>query len=217
MESTLMKRLWIIAILAASASACVEGNNAVQLLNAAPPDPSACTPAAVSLLSGKLNFNAGSSYGITFGLFSPIELQGDSTQSPAAFYAEELIYNYESKNPKVTFTEERLPIYFVVNVGADPDESYLLLDLIGAEARKKLESAVPTAPDFMTLLATVKVKGKLPSGKTVETNEVTFPIEITRARACAAGTVPVTDSATPCAYPGQDAYFNNFTCSPAGG
>jgi hypothetical protein len=46
---------------------------------------------------------------------------------------------------------------------------------------------------------------------------VTYPIEITRARACAVGSVPVGDASNPCAYPGQDAFFNNFTCAPSGG
>jgi hypothetical protein len=213
-----MKRLWFIAILAASASACVEGNNPVQLLSAIPQEADSCTPGDVALTSGLLNFNARTSYTITFSLFSPITGETNEQASPAAFYAQEIVYNYESRNPTIPFTEESLPIYFVVPAGAQPGDSWLAVNLIGTEARKKLEGAVPTVPDIMTLLATIKVRGKLPSGKEVETNEVTFPIEITRARGCGAGTVPVVvdDEGKPveggCAFAGQDEFFNSFGC-----
>jgi hypothetical protein len=211
-----MKRLWFIAILAASASACVEGNNPVQLLSAIPRDPESCQPGDVAQIQGLLNFNAGKSYVTTFQLFSPIALESDEA-SPAAFYAEEIVYNYDVATPRVSvsFTEESLPIYFVVPVGAQPGDNWLAMNLIGAQAREKLDPVVPAAPDFITLLATVKVKGKLPSGKQVETNEVTYPIDITRARGCAENEVPVRPSdAPPCLVPGQDQAFDTFTCVP---
>jgi hypothetical protein len=212
-----MKRLWFIAILAASASACVEGNNAVQLLNANPQGAQSCTPEEIALASGRLNYDASPAYRITFGLFSPItEDKTGATTTPAAFYAQEIVYNYESKNPKIPFTEERLPIYFVVPTGAQPGDTWIALNLIGSEARKKLDGAVPSAPDFMTLLATIKLKGKLPSGKEVETNEVTFPIDITRAGGCSAGVPTVlTESGEPlgpCAFAGQDHFLTSFAC-----
>jgi hypothetical protein len=217
-----MKRLWFIAILAASASACVEGNNPVQLLSAIPQGIEDCTPGDVALTSGRLNFNASTSYIITFSLFSPITGDESEQATPAAFYAEEIVYNYESRNPVVPFSEESLPIYFVVPVGAQPGDSWLAMNLIGSEARKKLESAVPTAPDVMTLLAKIKIRGKLPSGKQVETNEVTYPIDVTRARGCGAGTVAAAVdeegvSLGQCAYAGQDQFFNVFGCVSTGG
>jgi hypothetical protein len=217
MEFTLMKRLWFIAILAASAPACVEGNNAVQLLNATPQGAESCTPEEVSLTSGLLNYDASPAYRITFGLFSPITDDSTGTSSsPAAFYADEIVYNYESMNPKVPFTEESRPIYFVVPTGAQPGENWLALNLIGTEARKKLDGAVPSAPDFMTLLATIKIKGKLPSGKQVETNEVTFPINITRAGGCSSGVPTVLNEQGeplgPCAFAGQDQFLTGFAC-----
>lgn len=209
-----MKRLWFIAILAASASACVEGNNPVQLLSAIPQDPESCQPGDIALTQGRLNFNAGKSYVTTFQLFSPIVLEDDQA-SPAAFYAEEIVYNYEVVTPRISFTEESLPIYFVVPAGAQPGDNWLAMNLIGSQAREKLDAAVPAAPDFITLLATVKVRGKLPSGKEVETNEVTYPIDITRARGCPENFVPVRPAeAPPCLFPGQDQAFDTFTCVP---
>jgi hypothetical protein len=215
MESTLMKRLWVIAILAFGASACVEANRPVQLLSAVPRSLDCQGVEEVALTRGSLNFNAGKSYRIGFQLFSPLTVD-DEAQSPAGFYAEEIVLNYESVGPKISFTEESLPIYFVVPAGAAPGESWLELDLIGTEARKKLETAVPTYPDEMTLFVTLKVKGTLPSGKGVETNEVTYPISISRAGKC-----PDCQVATyadreeaPCGYPGQDAFYNTFSCIP---
>ncbi len=214
-----MKRLWLIAILAAGAPACVEGNNPVQLLSAIPQAPESCEPGTVALTQGRLNYNGGNSYFTTFQLFSPISAEDNSDASPAAFYAEEIIYNYESRNPRISFTEESLPIYFVVPAGAQPGDSWLAMNLIGSEARKKLDTSVPTAPDSMTLLASIRVKGRLPSGKEVETNEVTYPIEITRAgQGCTAPQVPARPAgAPPCLYPGQDAAFNTYTCVTPGG
>jgi hypothetical protein len=217
-----MKRLWFIAILAASASACVEGNNPVQLLNAVPQGPESCTPGEVALTSGRLNFDASLGYNITFQLFSPVvEDETGASSTPAAFYAQEIVYNYESKNPVIPFTEERLPIYFVVPVGAQPGESWLAVNLIGSQARMKLAGPVPPAPEFMTLLATIKIKGKLPSGKEVETNEVTFPIDITRAGGCSSGVPTVLNDTGaplgPCAFAGQDQFFTNFACVTPGG
>lgn len=219
MESKLMKRLWFAAILAASVTACVEGNNPVQLVSAIPLSPENCDLGSVSLIKGTLNFNAGTSYRMAFTLFSPLETGTGDTTNPVGFYAEEVILSYETKNPKVSLSEESTPIYFAVPAGADASESYIQVNLIGSEARRKLDTAVPTAPDFMTVLATVKLKGKLPSGKTVETNEVTYPIDITRDRGCEAGSVPVQadPEGAPCGYPGQDLFFNTFNCVPAGG
>jgi hypothetical protein len=212
-----MKRLWFIAFLAASASACVEGNNPVQLLSAIPRDAESCEPGDIALLQGLLNFNAGKSYVTTFQLFSPITAETDEA-SPAAFYAEEIVYNYEVVAPRISFSEESLPIYFVVPAGAQPGDNWIAINLIGAQAREKLDAAVPAAPDFITLLASVKVRGKLPSGKQVETNEVTYPIEITRARGCGQNEIPIRPAdAPPCLVPGQDEAFDVFACVPTGG
>jgi hypothetical protein len=133
MESTLMKRLWFIAILAAGVTACVEGNNPVQLVNAFPLTDS-CDLADKARLRGMLNFNAGTSYNIAFTLYSPLEVAPGDNASPAGFTAQEIILSYEARNPKVTLNEESEPIYFVVPPGADT-ESYIALNLIGTEAR----------------------------------------------------------------------------------
>jgi hypothetical protein len=200
-----MKRSLLIAILAASASACVEGNNPVQLLEAIPKDPKTCEPGNTALIRGRLNYDAGQHYYTTFSLFSPLEAATGS--SGVGFYGEEFVYNYTSKNPSVSFKEESLPIYFVVQ--ANTEGSWVGVDLIGDDARKKLEAAVPAAPDAMTLLVQFKLKGKLASGKTVETNEVTYPIEISRQGGCTTGT-PAAPADSPCAFPGQDG--NGFIC-----
>jgi hypothetical protein len=205
-----MKRLLFIAALAASASACVEGNAPVQLLEARPLDSKSCERGDLAILRGSLNYSVNTHYHITFSLFSPL-VAGDDSTSGTGFYAEEVDYKYEAKGVSTTFKEESLPVYFVVNAGAQATDSYFSVDLIGDEARKKLDSVVPSAPDTMTLLVTVKLKGKLASGKAAESNEATFPIEITRGdNTCASGTpIPVAD--TPC-FPGQDGV--PYACGP---
>lgn len=204
-----MKRLWFIAILAASASACVEGNNPVQLLSAVPFEPESCDRADQAVLRGRLNYSVNSSYITTFSIFSPVT----NEDVAAAFICEEIVYNYESQNPSIDFTEESLAIHCAVPPNATPEDSYIGLDLIGTEARKKLEGAVPAAPDTMTLLATVKIRGRSTTGRALETNEVTFPIEITRGAGCTTGTPDLFNAEQfPCGYPGQDAFFNRFTC-----
>lgn len=202
-----MKRLLLIASLAASASACVDGNNPVQLLDARPVDPATCDRGQLSILRGSLNYNVSTHYITTFSVFSP--LTSGEGAAGTGFYAEEIDYKYASLGVTTTFKEESLPILFVVNAGAQPGDSYVKLDLIGDEARKKLDSVVPADPDRMTLLVTVKLKGHLASGKSAETNEVTFPIEITRGASCPAQQTPGPTAEAKC-YPGQDGV--GFTC-----
>jgi hypothetical protein len=202
-----MKRLLLTAILAACATACVDGNNPVQILDARPLDPSTCERGELSILRGRLNFNVNTHYITTFSLFSPLE-DATSGATGAGFYGEEIDYSYEVRKVSVTLKDEALPIYFVVAAGSQTDGSFFKLDLIGDEARKKLDSVVPAEPDSLTLLVKIKLKGKLGSGRAVETNEITFPIEITRGASCTSGT-PVPDAENPC-YPGQDGVA--FSC-----
>jgi hypothetical protein len=202
-----MKRLLFIATLAASASACVEGNNPVQILDARPLAPETCARGELSIIRGSLNFNINTHYQTTFSLFSPL-VAGTGT-SGTGFYAEEIDLSYEAKGVSTTFKDEALPVFFVVNAGAQSNDSYFTADLIGDEARKKLESVVPSEPDSMTLLVTLRLKGKLASGKSAETNEVTFPIQITRGASCASGQTPGPTAEQPC-FPGQDGV--PFTC-----
>jgi hypothetical protein len=184
-----MKRLLFIAALAASATACVEGINPVQLVRARQVDKS-CGKASDTLgdpLSGSLDYSLSNQYILALGIFSPLE--SDQQTTGTGFIAEEIIYNYESQGVKATFKEESQPIYFAVSGGSDPADSYIILNLIGTEAVKKLDSLVPTYPDTMTLLSTVKLKGRLASGRGVETNELTYPISLTRG-VCPEGKTP---------------------------
>ncbi|MDY7228467.1 hypothetical protein [Hyalangium rubrum] len=202
-----MKRLMLIAALAASASACVEGNRPVQLLEARPLDPTSdCEPGG-PVLNGRLNFDISQQYRMAFTLASPL---GDTSGASLDFYGEEIILSYEARNPSVSLKEERRPIYLVVQ-GAD-DDSTVEVNLIGDEARPRLETSVPSSPEAMTLLVSMKIAGKLSSGASVETNEVKFPIVISReGNPCAAGEVPTLgEGNAACFNPGQDGQA--FTC-----
>ena len=83
------------------------------------------------------------------------------------------------------------------------------------EYRRKLEAAVPSAPEAMTLIVTFKIRGKLTSGADVETNEVRFPIVISReGNPCPAGEIPKQPEGSgrdsSCFNPGQD--NQAYTC-----
>ncbi|WP_224366859.1 hypothetical protein [Hyalangium versicolor] len=203
-----MKRMLFIAILTATASACVEGSKPVQLIGAKPLSPTECGTRADDVLeqySGSLDYAASTHYFMSFGLFSPL-VADDNSSEGTGFIGSEIIFNYESLGVKGTFKEESRPIYLVVDPGASPDESYVVIDLIGSEARTKLDSLVPSAPDTMTLLATFKIKGELASGRSAETNEVTYPIELTRGQGCGENTTARPPVDYPCVNPGQDGY-----------
>jgi hypothetical protein len=163
------------------------------------------------LINGSLNYDASNSYLASFTLFSPIQQNSDDPNR-LDFFGKELILNYESRNPPVSFTEEIIPVHLVV--GAGEEGSSVLLDLLGDKARSKLEGSVPPFPDFMTLLVSLRIRGELSSGNGVETNEVTFPIQITRAGPpCEAGKIVVEKDPGACSNPGQNGQA--YTCDPA--
>jgi hypothetical protein len=199
-----MKRLLFIAALAAFAPACVEGINPVQLVRARQADKSCGKPAdgVGDRLAGFLDYSLSNQYIIALGLFSPLDPDAQSTTG-TGFVGDEIIYNYESQGVKATFKEETRSVYFAVSAGADPQDSFVILNLIGTEAVTKLDSLVPTAPDSMTLLATVKIKGKLASGKSTETNELTYPITLTR-EGCPEGKTPTPNPDADICNPAQD-------------
>jgi hypothetical protein len=204
-----MKRLLLIAALAAGAVSCVEGNRAVQILQANVLG--ADCSAGESQLNGTLNYDISNAYLASFTIFSPV-LEQDTNRLD--FFGNEIVLNYEARLrdpalPTPTFTEEAIPVHLVVAAGET--DSTVVVNLIGDKARAKLEGTVPTAPEVMTLLVSMKIKGEMSSGSSVETNEVTFPISISRrGGACAAGKVTTPKEDGPCANPGQDG--RGFTC-----
>lgn len=211
-----MKRLLIIAMLAASASACVETNQPVQLLGAVALSPGDCSEASdrPEPYSGDLNFTYGKQYIIGFRFFTALTTSDNDRGND--FYAEEIVLRYESKNPETTFKEETRPIYRVVE--PETNDEIIRVEMIGTEARKTLETAVPALPERMTLLVFAKVRGKLSSGAEVETNEVRFPIEVYRhgEATCPPGfQLGASDPAFPCFRPGQDGF--SFFCEEAPG
>jgi hypothetical protein len=204
-----MKRLLLVAALAASAVSCVEGNRAVQLLEA--------TQVAVNceagdpVLNGSLNFDVSTNYVAGFTLFSPVTEQDSSNRLD--FFGREIVLNYESRNPSTSFTEEVVPIYLVVPAGTT--EGSVAVRMIGDKARAKLEGLVPSFPDKMTLLVSVRIRGEMSSGAAVETNEAVFPIQLTRGGSkCTAGQRAVPSEAGACANPGQDGQEQSYTCGP---
>lgn len=200
-----MKRLLLIAALAAGAVSCVEGNRAVQILQANQIGAD-CATTGEALLSGGLNYDISNVYLANFSIFSPVAEQEGSNRLD--FFGKEIVLNYESRTPSINFNEEAIPVHLVVEAGET--DSTVVVNLIGDKARAKLEGSVPTAPEAMTLLVSMKIRGEMSSGSAVETNEVTFPIQISRGGpACGAGKV-LTPEEGACANPGQNG--QKFTC-----
>ncbi|HEX8704514.1 MAG TPA: hypothetical protein VF815_37125 [Myxococcaceae bacterium] len=198
-----MKRLLLSAVLAASSVSCVEGNRAVQILQAN--ELGADCSAGEAVLNGFLNYDLSNAYLANFSIFSPVQATGNNRLD---FFGQEIVLNYESENPSVNFTEEAIPVHLVVSAGET--DSNVVVNLIGDKARARLENAVPTFPDVMTLLASMRIRGEMSSGSSVETNEVTFPIQITRAGSpCPAGKVLTPEEGT-CSNPGQNG--QSYTC-----
>lgn len=203
-----MKRLLLVAALAASAVSCVEGNRAVQILQANRMGADCAVTEA--LLNGMLNYDVSTNYLANFTIFSPVSEQDSANRLD--FFGREIVLNYESRNPSTSFTEEVIPIYLVVPAGTT--DTSVIVPMIGDKARAKLEGAVPPSPDAMTLLVSVRIRGEMSSGSAVETNEAIFPIQITRAGSrCVAGQ-RVVPAAGSCANPGQNGQEQDYTCAP---
>jgi len=201
-----MKRLLLVAALAAGGVSCVEGNRAVQILQANQMDADCST--GESLINGTLNYDVSNNYLANFTIFSPVQTQAGGSSNRLDFFGKEIVLNYESRNPPVSFSEESIPVHLVVTAGEN--DSSVVVPLIGDKARAKLEGTVPTFPDVMTLLVSLRIRGEMSSGSSVETNEVTFPIQISRAGpACAAGKVLKPEDGA-CANPGQNG--QSFSC-----
>lgn len=200
-----MKRLLLVAALLAGAPACVDANADVTIFEARPLDPETCGPLddeSVFQKSGRLNYSVGRRFVLGFRLETTVTSpEGRENEVSNDFFADEIVLSYESVNPDLNFEEEAIPTYFVVREG--DGSANILVNLIGPKAVETLNAAeIPAPPGFMTLFSTLKIRGKLGSGGSAETNEATFPIDIYRGEACPAGTSPVGT----CGVPGQDGY-----------
>jgi hypothetical protein len=174
MESTSMKRLWLIAALTMGASACVNGNEGIMILGASPVGPD-CTvlpeeqrPLTGSLVAGTDKFFT------SFTVASALAQQQSESGERRDIYGEEIVFSYRAENqkPSISFDDESLPVSYFIPGGAA--SNVVVVDVIGSAAKAK----VPNLVEGSTLYVTVKIKGKTSSGGSVESNEATYPIQI---------------------------------------
>src|SRR5688572_15653136 len=138
-----MKRLLVVATLAALVVGCSSPESGIRLLNAHPFDGDCEVDNDHFISRGSLDISATASYNVAFNVASDligneVTVSGDTLQSAAqnTFYVERVFYRYSSV-PALAFQEERLNALFAVPPGAS-DDSYMAVDLIQSQAREVL-------------------------------------------------------------------------------
>jgi len=211
---------------------CVPNDSSIHLLNAFPYQNAqingACQAATVGITAGTLDIAGTSSYLLQFQMESTFQqlsngVSGESPfQGPSRndWIATEILYSYSSV-PALSppLADELLPIYFRLPAGAS-STSFIGIDMITATTAQRLASTVRVG-DVVTLNITIQLRGELASGQKVNTNKVTYTIEVFNSgfQGCAAGDRRVLSG--PCGSPGgQDGSLvgccRQFTPPPNG-
>lgn len=217
-----MKRLMMLATLAASVTGCVanQGDAPVRFLGARALESQsgACGLADFQLAQGSLDVSGGGSYLLGVNVETNtgtrtiiINNEVFSGEGLSDVNLQEVVLTYQSQ-PVLALPEDRIPFYAVFRPGTTGDESFALMYAIGPNALKVLRdpAVLPVGAPPVTLLATVKAVGKFSGGMPVETNAITFPIIVRNSgynpetNTCpVAGQSPV-GYAGPCGQVGQD-------------
>lgn len=96
----------------------------------------------------------------------------------------EIIYSYEVIGDVTVDLpadeEDRVPVYSVFRPQTSPDESYIFVRGFGPQAFEALNAPTLNLTSPVTVLSTIKGRGRLSGGQVVETNEITFPIAVSR-------------------------------------
>ena len=218
-----MKRLMLVAALAASSSACVanQGDASIRFLQAgalASAD-GRCSVATggAQVPQGLLDISGKQSYLLglvveTNSTQRDITVNGDLLSGPGLndITLNEVVLSYEA-SPRVPGLpeEETFPIYGVFRP-ATSSGSYAVLYALGPKALTALEAAVGEGQQ-VTVFSTIKARGQFSSGMATESNEITFPINIINSGfdpttlACPGGLVFTPSQAVgPCGQLGQD-------------
>lgn len=211
---------------------CVSNDSSIHLLNSFPYQSTlsngACQAATVGITSGSLDISGNTNYLLQFQMESTFQQLSTSISGETPFavpqrndwVANQIAYSYTTVpalNPPLP--AEQLPLYFRLPAGAT-STSFIGLDMITLSVAQRLVSSVRVG-DLLQLNITIQLLGALASGEKVNTNKVTYSIEVynTGFPGCAAGDRRVPSG--PCATPGgQDGTLvgccRSFTPPPAG-
>jgi hypothetical protein len=216
-----MKRLMAIAALALAPVGCVpnQGDAAVRFLDARAltfEEGSGCIPSDELVIgTGSLDLSGSQNYLLAMSVET-----NNSTQSITINQEEfagqglsditltEFVYSYQYQpitGSAVTLPADevdRVPIYRVLRPGTNAEESYVFMSAFGPKAAETLRTSI-TGDQRGTVFTTIKSRGRLSSGQTVESNKFTFPVTVYASGLtyCPAGQIP--NGA--CQRPGQDA------------
>ncbi len=207
-----MKRLMVVAALAASSVACVanQGDAPIRFLSAGAlrDEGGSCSLADDKYVSaGALDLSGGNSYLLGLRLETnntpqQISVGGEvfSGGGLSDITLNEVILTYESQPSVPLPREERIPIYTVFRPGT-AEGSYMLVFTLGPEAIARLQGV---GPEGVTVLSTIKARGRMSSGQPVETNEITFPVFVFESGAGPGACTPPQRVVSRCGYIGQD-------------
>ncbi|MCY1081138.1 hypothetical protein [Archangium lansingense] len=221
-----MKRLMAIAALAVTPLACVanQGDNPVRFVQARAldfDDTEGCTGNEDAFITeGNLDISGGSNYLLAMSVETntfqqPITIGQEpfSGEGLGDITLNEVVYSYQASRSGVSLPADevdRVSIYAVFRPETDPEESYMFVRAFGPQALTRLASTITFGAEPVTILTTVKARGRLSGGQVVESNKFTFPVTVvnsgyTPGVGGAAGTCPVgTPRNGVCAIPGQD-------------
>ncbi len=185
-----MKRLMLVAALAASSSACVanQGDAPIRFLQAAPlkTESGGCsvTTGGSQVPQGLLDISGRGTYLVglvveTNTAQRDLSVGGKVLSGPGLndITLNEVVLSYEtSVRVQGLPEEESIPIYGVFRPGT-ASGSYAILPAFGSKALSALSAAVGEGQQ-LTVVSTIKAKGRLSSGLGVETNEIQFPVNI---------------------------------------
>ncbi|HEX5748694.1 MAG TPA: hypothetical protein VFZ09_20810 [Archangium sp.] len=213
-----MKRLMAIAALALAQAGCVanQGDAAVRFLDARAltfEEGVGCTPAddfvigsGLLDLSGSLNYLLAMSVETNNSVQSiTVNQEEFSGQGLSDITLNEIVYSYKfmpqggtDATNLIDTEEETSAIYRVLRPGTSAEESYVFMNAFGPKA----VAALP-GKGAGTVFATIKARGRLSSGQTVESNKFTFPVTVYTSGATYDCTDPDTKPAGTCVR-GQD-------------
>jgi hypothetical protein len=180
-----MKRLMMIAALVASSVGCVsnQGDAPIRFLGTREltPGSDSCSLGDRQRTSGQLDISSGNSYLLGLSIETntvqqETRVNGIPVSGPGLsdITLTEIILSYETDASVALPTEERLPYYAVFRPQSSGD-SFALFYILGPKA---LEALVDSVDDPVTVFVTVKGRGRMSGGQVVETNEITFPINL---------------------------------------
>lgn len=208
-----MKQLFLVAALALGAASCADDLRPIQVGNPTPLNTD-CTLESVSRYAGSLDIALAElgvpleniSYVLSFNISSLLESVstsvggspvGDETRNN--FVVDEIELSYTSQ-PAHTFATESIPAYLIIAAGAK--EARMNINLVTPKALQGVKELVDSTGAPVTLLATFKLKGKLASGQSAESNTATFPITVYKSQFSGCPQGQVLSFNGPCTSPG---------------